>query len=168
MQHQMSQPMQQQQSNYALQDYQMQMALLEQQNRKRLLMARQEQKNASNPSNQKEPHDAEQQQPTHKSLAKAPLDPSSAQKTAVINVEKQCGVVLPTGRQCTRSLTCKSHSVAAKRAVPGRSLPYDMLLAQYRKENGAQPQGSCSLPVSPLLLIILQNLPSTQTHRSQK
>lgn len=55
-----------------------------------------------------------------------------------VDVEKQCGVPLPNGAQCARSLTCKSHSMGAKRAVPGRSLPYDMLLAQYQKKNQAK------------------------------
>jgi len=66
------------------------------------------------------------------------------QKTAKpkgpVDVEKQCGVVLPHGGFCARSLTCKSHSMGLKRAVPGRSLPYDMLLAQYQKKNQAKQQ----------------------------
>jgi hypothetical protein len=37
-------------------------------------------------------------------------------------------------------LTCKSHSMGAKRAVAGRSLPYDMLLAAYQKKNQAKQQ----------------------------
>jgi SAGA-associated factor 73 len=55
-----------------------------------------------------------------------------------VDVEKQCGVVLPNGQQCARSLTCKSHSMGAKRAVPGRSLPYDVLLQQYQKKSQAK------------------------------
>lgn len=57
-----------------------------------------------------------------------------------VDVEKQCGVVLPNGAQCARSLTCKSHSMGAKRSVPGRSLPYDMLLQAYQKKNQARQQ----------------------------
>ncbi|KAA6414065.1 MAG: SAGA complex component (Sgf73) [Lasallia pustulata] len=57
-----------------------------------------------------------------------------------VDVEKQCGVPLPNGASCARSLTCKSHSMGAKRAVPGRSLPYDMLLAAYQKKNQAKQQ----------------------------
>ena len=57
-----------------------------------------------------------------------------------VDVEKQCGVPLPNGAQCARSLTCKSHSMGAKRAVPGRSLPYDMLLQAYQKKNQAKQQ----------------------------
>lgn len=57
-----------------------------------------------------------------------------------VDVERQCGVTLPNGGYCARSLTCKSHSMGLKRAVPGRSLPYDMLLAQYQKKNQAKIQ----------------------------
>lgn len=55
-------------------------------------------------------------------------------------MERQCGVILPNGQPCARSLTCKSHSMGAKRAVAGRSLPYDMLLAAYQKKNQAKQQ----------------------------
>lgn len=54
-----------------------------------------------------------------------------------VDVEKQCGVALPSGGLCARSLTCKTHSMGAKRAVPGRSAPYDVLLQQYHKRNQA-------------------------------
>jgi hypothetical protein len=37
-------------------------------------------------------------------------------------------LIVSSGAVCSRSLACKSHSVAAKRAVHGRSLPYDTLL----------------------------------------
>lgn len=57
-----------------------------------------------------------------------------------VDVERQCGVILPNGQPCARSLTCKSHSMGAKRAVAGRSLPYDMLLAAYQKKNQARQQ----------------------------
>jgi len=57
-----------------------------------------------------------------------------------VDVERQCGVPLPNGSLCARSLTCKSHAMGAKRAVPGRSLPYDILLAQYQKKNQAKQQ----------------------------
>ncbi|KAM6513435.1 SAGA complex subunit Sgf73 [Fusarium falciforme] len=57
-----------------------------------------------------------------------------------VDVERQCGVILPNGQPCARSLTCKSHPMGAKRAVAGRSLPYDMLLAAYQKKNQAKQQ----------------------------
>ncbi|KAJ6141647.1 3-oxoacyl- synthase [Penicillium chermesinum] len=64
----------------------------------------------------------------------------TAKPKGPVDVEKQCGVTLPNGAQCARSLTCKSHSMGAKRSVPGRSLPYDMLLQQYQKKNQARQQ----------------------------
>ena len=69
-----------------------------------------------------------------------------------VDVEKQCGVTLPNGAPCARSLTCKSHSMGAKRAVPGRSLPYDMLLAAYQKKNQARQQKAAIDANAPALL----------------
>ncbi|KAL2181390.1 SCA7, zinc-binding domain-containing protein [Thermothelomyces heterothallicus CBS 202.75] len=66
--------------------------------------------------------------------------PKTAKPKGPVDVERQCGVLLPNGQPCARSLTCKSHSMSAKRAVPGRSLPYDMLLAAYQKKNQAKQQ----------------------------
>jgi len=55
---------------------------------------------------------------------------------APVDVEKQCGVLDPEkGTMCARSLTCKSHAMSAKRAVPGRSQLYDVLLAQWQRKN---------------------------------
>lgn len=58
-----------------------------------------------------------------------------AKEKPPVDVEKQCGVQLPNGGFCARSLTCKTHSMGAKRSVPGRSKPYDVLLAAYQKRN---------------------------------
>lgn len=55
-----------------------------------------------------------------------------------VDVERQCGVSLASGGFCARSLTCKTHSMGAKRAVLGRSAPYDVLLQQYQKRNQAK------------------------------
>ncbi|KAF5117136.1 hypothetical protein DS838_003839 [Geotrichum bryndzae] len=52
-----------------------------------------------------------------------------------VDVDKQCGVPLANGALCARSLTCKTHSMGAKRSVLGRSGPYDVLLANYQKRN---------------------------------
>lgn len=64
----------------------------------------------------------------------------AAKAKGPVDVEKQCGVILNNGAMCARSLTCKSHSMGAKRSVPGRSMPYDVLLAQYQKKNQAKQQ----------------------------
>ncbi|CAR27287.1 hypothetical protein ZYGR_0I05610 [Zygosaccharomyces rouxii] len=53
----------------------------------------------------------------------------------LIDFDKQCGVELPEGGYCARSLTCKSHSMGAKRSVNGRNQPFDVLLAAYHKQH---------------------------------
>ncbi|CUM62607.1 uncharacterized protein PRCAT00000160001 [Priceomyces carsonii] len=63
---------------------------------------------------------------------------TTAKPKGPVDVEKQCGVPLPSGGFCARSLTCKTHSMGAKRAVMGRSAPYDVLLQQYQKRNQAK------------------------------
>lgn len=68
-----------------------------------------------------------------------PPKPKIPKPKGPVDVEKQCGVPIANGF-CARSLTCKSHPMGAKRGVPGRSLPYDMLLAQYQKKNQAKQQ----------------------------
>ncbi|OWP01153.1 hypothetical protein B2J93_1061 [Marssonina coronariae] len=65
--------------------------------------------------------------------------PKAPKQRGPVDVERQCGVI-KDGVPCARSLTCKSHSMGAKRGVPGRSLPYDMLLAAYQKKNQAKQQ----------------------------
>ncbi|KAL8763363.1 MAG: hypothetical protein Q9184_000834 [Pyrenodesmia sp. 2 TL-2023] len=80
-------------------------------------------------------------EPKKKKLKKdEPAKPKVSKPKGPVDVEKQCGVLLPNGGYCARSLTCKSHSMGAKRAVPGRSMPYDFLLAQYQKKNQAKQQ----------------------------
>ncbi|KAL2817408.1 SCA7, zinc-binding domain-containing protein [Aspergillus granulosus] len=81
--------------------------------------------------------------------------PKAPKPKGPVDVEKQCGVPLPNGAQCARSLTCKSHSMGAKRAVPGRSLPYDMLLQAYQKKNQARQQSTFSFAFTRLLESIL-------------
>lgn len=74
---------------------------------------------------------------------KLKLDASKSKMSklkAPVDVERQCGVELPQGGQCARSLTCKSHSMGAKRAVPGRSARYDKLLLEYQRKNQAKLQ----------------------------
>ena len=57
----------------------------------------------------------------------------SARKKGPTDVDTQCGVINDKGLPCSRSLTCKSHSMGAKRSVPGRSRPYDELLLEWQK-----------------------------------
>ncbi|KAI9737058.1 MAG: Mitochondrial beta-keto-acyl synthase [Cirrosporium novae-zelandiae] len=79
-------------------------------------------------------------EPKKKKTKKEEPKAKVAKPKGPVDVEKQCGVLLPNGAMCARSLTCKSHSMGAKRAVPGRSLPYDMLLQAYQKKNQARQQ----------------------------
>lgn len=50
-----------------------------------------------------------------------------------IDLDRQCGVINDKGLPCSRSLTCKSHSMGAKRAVEGRSRKYDDLLLDWQR-----------------------------------
>ncbi|THH33334.1 hypothetical protein EUX98_g848 [Antrodiella citrinella] len=52
-----------------------------------------------------------------------------------VDYDKQCGVINDKNLPCSRSLTCKSHSMGAKRAVQGRSRPYDELLLDWNRLN---------------------------------
>ncbi|KAF8244248.1 SCA7-domain-containing protein [Wilcoxina mikolae CBS 423.85] len=78
-------------------------------------------------------------EPKAKKKKEKPVKPEPKPK-APVDVERQCGVQLPNGALCARSLTCKSHSMGAKRSVLGRSQPYDILLAAYQKKNQAKQQ----------------------------
>lgn len=91
-------------------------------------------------------------EPKKKKLKKdEPAKPKLPKPKGPVNVEQQCGVLLPNGGFCARSLTCKSHSMGAKRSVPGRSLPYDQLLAMYQKKNQAKIQKAALEAKAPLL-----------------
>lgn len=52
-----------------------------------------------------------------------------------VDYDKQCGVINDKNLPCSRSLTCKSHSMGAKRAVLGRSKLYDELLLEWNRAN---------------------------------
>ncbi|CAG5119278.1 unnamed protein product [Candidula unifasciata] len=49
------------------------------------------------------------------------------------DANKHCGVVISeTGKQCTRSLTCKTHTLTLRRAVSGRRKSFDDLLKEHK------------------------------------
>ncbi|XP_028302227.1 ataxin-7 [Gouania willdenowi] len=49
------------------------------------------------------------------------------------NADLHCGVMdLTAWKPCTRSLTCKTHSLSQRRAVPGRRKRFDTLLAEHK------------------------------------
>ena len=66
--------------------------------------------------------------------------------------DKHCGVWDSEGsRNCTRALTCKSHSVLLKRKVEGRCKPFDELLLAHKKAQAALAQaGGTTPPVAPV------------------
>ena len=54
------------------------------------------------------------------------------------DANKHCGVCLPDmERPCTRSLTCKTHSLTLRRAVQGRMKNFDELLTEHREAKEA-------------------------------
>ncbi|KAM9327333.1 ataxin-7-like protein 1 isoform 1-T1 [Pholidichthys leucotaenia] len=80
----------------------------------------------------------------------------------VYDPNKHCGVQDPeTKRPCTRSLTCKTHSLTHRRAVPGRRKHFNILLAEHKgrakekeglkekEEDGAQGGKESSNPSTP-------------------
>lgn len=69
--------------------------------------------------------------------SKPPKQPKQHKEKSSANFspDKNCGVPLPSGQPCMRSLTCKQHSMGAKRAVVGRSAAYDLLLANYHRQH---------------------------------
>ncbi|KAG0214790.1 hypothetical protein BGX28_001425 [Mortierella sp. GBA30] len=67
-------------------------------------------------------------------VAKPPKVKPPGRVKGPLDLDKQCGVIIPGGAPCARSLTCKSHSMSSKRAVEGRSRPYDVLLGMYQKK----------------------------------
>ncbi|XP_054280235.1 ataxin-7-like protein 1 [Macrosteles quadrilineatus] len=74
-------------------------------------------------------------------VAKAPRRPPRKHapiKEREYDPDKHCGVVTAeTMKPCTWSLTCKSHPMSLRRAVTGRSKPFDQLLADHRQAKEA-------------------------------
>jgi len=52
-----------------------------------------------------------------------------------INLDIHCGVINDKGVPCSRKLTCKSHAMGPKRAVVGRSRPFDELQQEMLRLN---------------------------------
>ncbi|KAI0820794.1 SCA7-domain-containing protein [Trametes gibbosa] len=88
--------------------------------------------------------DADSDKKGKKRKAEDDLDDPNAPKTkkqartrvkGPVDYDKQCGVINDKGLPCSRSLTCKSHSMGAKRSVQGRSKSYDELLLEWNRAN---------------------------------
>ncbi|KAL0089409.1 SCA7, zinc-binding domain-containing protein [Phycomyces blakesleeanus] len=95
---------------------------------------------------------------------------ATPKQKAPLDLDKQCGVIQgQNNTPCTRSLTCKSHSMGAKRAVANRSQPYDVLLAAYQKKSIGRPQtgpastGSNPTAVTPIKPPPTRPLPTATT-----
>lgn len=55
--------------------------------------------------------------------------------------DKHCGVFIDdVHKNCTRSLTCKTHALSLRRKVPGRTKPFDQLLKEHREAKEATLQ----------------------------
>ena len=65
------------------------------------------------------------------------------------SLETQCGVLMDQGRQCGRAIDCDVHKAPAKRAVPGRSKPFDVLLVEFKTEKD-KGKNKDSTPKPPL------------------
>ncbi|XP_056380502.1 ataxin-7 isoform X4 [Hyla sarda] len=76
------------------------------------------------PNVEKKPEDTNCRKHLHKRLSDREFDP-----------DIHCGVVdVETKKPCTRSLTCKTHSLGYRRAVQGRKKGFDALLAEHKSK----------------------------------
>jgi len=69
------------------------------------------------------------------------------------NPNEHCGVIGTDGIQCKRSLTCKTHSMGLRRAVPGRSHPFDILISTQKqaRDKAKLARPDTSSPLSPIV-----------------
>ena len=65
--------------------------------------------------------------------AKAATKQTKGRFKGPFNPDRHCGVINDKNLPCSRSLTCKSHSMGAKRSVKGRSKDYDELLLEWNR-----------------------------------
>lgn len=103
---------------------------------------------------------------------KQPKQPKTKQPKAtkekqsqVYNPDKNCGVPLPNGQPCMRSLTCKQHPMGAKRAVAGRSMQYDVLLSNYHRQHQMK-QAQQSAQAANAAQVEFDELQETQTQEN--
>ncbi|GAA5826551.1 hypothetical protein JCM11251_002423 [Rhodosporidiobolus azoricus] len=73
--------------------------------------------------------------------------PNDKKNKRVVDLDRQCGVINEMGLPCLRSLTCKTHNMTAKRAVVGRSQPYDILYFEWQKANKSKEKNADGTPV---------------------
>ncbi|XP_056660346.1 ataxin-7 isoform X1 [Monodelphis domestica] len=96
--------------------------------------------------------------PTPPILEKKPEDNSNNRKFLHKRLSERefdpdiyCGVIdVETKKPCTRSLTCKTHSLTQRRAVQGRRKRFDVLLAEHKnKTREKELLRHCELPPPP-------------------
>ncbi|KAK6488065.1 ataxin-7-like protein 1 isoform X2 [Huso huso] len=69
----------------------------------------------------------------HQNGTKSSYKPNKRLSEREFDPNKYCGVLNPeTKKPCTRSLTCKTHSLNHRRAVQGRKKRFDILLAEHK------------------------------------
>lgn len=66
-------------------------------------------------------------------MAPTTVEPCLTSALNPLDYDRQCGVINDKGLPCSRSLTCKTHTVGAKRAVQGRTRPYDELFIEWQR-----------------------------------
>ncbi|XP_040215105.1 ataxin-7 isoform X1 [Rana temporaria] len=82
------------------------------------------------PNVEKKAEDTNCRKYLHKRLSDREFDP-----------DIHCGVVdVETKKPCTRSLTCKAHSLGYRRAVQGRKKGFDVLLAEHKNKTREKEQ----------------------------
>jgi hypothetical protein len=70
------------------------------------------------------------------------LAPPARGQNMDVDVETQCAVPMPPdGKPCQKNLSCNSHSFSEKRAVRGRSAPFDQLLRKFVLEKAKGGMG---------------------------
>ncbi|KDQ11160.1 hypothetical protein BOTBODRAFT_35701 [Botryobasidium botryosum FD-172 SS1] len=72
-------------------------------------------------------------EPQKKKSKKAAAKPAKGRVKGPLNYDTQCGVINEKGQPCSRSISCKVHSMVLKRSVPNRSKPYDELLLDWKR-----------------------------------
>ena len=97
-----------------------------------------------------EPSSEQKVQLSPKKRKKSQTDKKSVSvKDREFNPDVHCGVwISEDKRNCTRSLTCKSHALSARRAVHGRSKKYDELLAEHKAAKDIS-KNRIQKPISP-------------------
>lgn len=82
-------------------------------------------------------------------------DPYTRPPTPPVDKDTQCGLELYGGRYCQEKLSCKKHPTVCKRAVRGRSRPFDVLLLEQMDEEAEAKvrRGGYEMGMPPSLML---------------